>query len=54
MLTDQCRNLQYELYFKMFQSFKLKQIIGITFAANFEAISVEREAKKHNIGSIGV
>jgi len=38
----------------MFQSYKFKEILGLTFAANFEVISMQRELKETCIGSIGV
>ena len=40
----------------MFQSFKFKQILGLSFGANFDVLSLENEMVKddHNIGSIGV
>eukprot|EP00347_Sterkiella_histriomuscorum_P017752 403348132 len=44
----------YEFYFKLFQSFKFKQLLGLSFAANFEVITIERPDSHHNIGSIGV
>ena len=54
MMSNECRALQYELYFKMFQSFKFKQNLGMCFAANFQTVSAENIKKKNNIGSIGV
>jgi hypothetical protein len=38
LIIESTRQLQYELYFKMFQSFKFKQYLGLSFAANFYAI----------------
>ena len=51
---NKLRKLVYEFYFKMFQSFKFKQILGLCFAANFEVITIERDSKNNNIGQIGV
>lgn len=41
----------------MFQSFKFKQILGLSFGANFDVLSLQKNEKvkdDHNIGSIGV
>ena len=38
----------------MFQSYKFKQMLGLSFGANFEAITTDREHKKSCIGTIGV
>ena len=55
LLTEKkLKELIYELYFKMFQSYKFKQLLGLCFAANFEVISLERDADGNNIGQIGV
>lgn len=62
-LTFQCNHLyldstvktQHDLYFKMFQSFRFKQQLGLCFAANFEVVQTQSTDKVDNrIGSIGV
>ena len=57
LVSNKCRKLQYELYFKMFQSFKFKQILGLAFGANFEVLQLKKNIKEkedRGIGSIGV
>jgi hypothetical protein len=44
----------YEFYFKMFQSFKFKQNLGLSFASNIEILTMERTPNDNNLGSIGV
>jgi hypothetical protein len=38
----------------MFQSFKFKQNLGLSFAANIEILTIERSTHENNLGSIGV
>lgn len=38
----------------MFQSFKFKQYLGLSFAANFQRIQILPAKTKHKISSIGV
>jgi hypothetical protein len=53
-LIPKTKNMIYEFYFKMFQSFKFKQNLGLSFAANIEILTVERSTNENNLGSIGV
>lgn len=53
-ITDSMRKVMHELYFKMFQSFKFKQYLGLTFAANIVVIQTQSDKVKNRIGSIGV
>ena len=37
---EDVKKLLYEFYFKLFQSFKFKQHLGLSFSANFEIVSM--------------
>ena len=54
LLVTEQRKLIYEFYFKMFQSYKFKQILGLSFAANLHALVSERKYREHCLSSIGV
>ena len=54
-MSKDVKKLLYEFYFKLFQSFKFKQHLGLSFSANFEIVSMKRDDKeKYCLGSIGV
>lgn len=54
LLEKDQRKIVYEFYFKMFQSFKFKQILGLSFVANISTLTSERKFEEADIMSIGV
>ncbi|CDW74007.1 zinc finger family protein [Stylonychia lemnae] len=55
LLAKKSMKLIYEFYFQLFQSYKFKQHLGLSFAANFKKLILKRtEQSQYNMGSIGV
>ena len=54
-MSKEVKKLLHDFYFKMFQSFRFKQQLGLSFASNFEIVSLERsDSDNYYLGSIGV
>ena len=54
LCTRGIQKLIYEFYFKLFQSFKFKQALGISFAANFDDLVFLNPSDGNRLATIGV
>ena len=54
LLDNEGRDLVYNFFFKMFQSYKFKQHLTLSFASNYGSIINKTQDSEHEISSIGV
>lgn len=54
LLDNDTRELVYDFFFKMFQSYRFKQNLTLSFASNYDKVINKTEESDHEISTIGV